>query len=107
MFAPLIIVAFASWLMTLRRIWPIPPARALFIGGAIVWVTSQAIDVLYGGLRPETTISVVIEDVLEGWGSALFLLSLLLGVQWALKDGRAADHPPTTEAALCRDCRTG
>ena len=83
-FAPLIMVAFAAWLMTLRRIWPIPAARALFIGGAIVWVTSQAIDVYYGGLRPETTISVVIEDVLEGWGSALFLLSLLLAVQAAM-----------------------
>jgi hypothetical protein len=84
-FAPLIVVAFAAWSMTLRRVWPLPPARALFIGGAVVWVTSQSIDVYYGGLRPETTISVVIEDVLEGWGSALFLLALLLGVQAAMR----------------------
>jgi hypothetical protein len=97
-FAPLIIVAFVAWSMTLRRIWPLRPARALFIGGAIIWVASQAIDIYYGGLRPETTISVVIEDVLEGWGSVLFLLALLLAVQAAMKDRRAAMTATPTDA---------
>ena len=49
---------------------------------------------VYGGLRAETAASVVFEDALEGWGSALFVLGLLGAVQGQVKEFQAVSEMP-------------
>ena len=77
---PLILAAGVAWLMTLRALGPDRAPRSLFIGGAAIWVLSQAIDLLAAvGIFLDHLL--VLEDALEVAGSTLFALALLLAVQ--------------------------
>ena len=76
--APLVIVAGLAWLVALRRM-PSAASRNLWLGGAALWVLSQAVD----ATQPPNRFvwSVVPEEALEMAGSALFALALLVALR--------------------------
>ena len=73
---PLVAVAGAAWIATLRYLTGQAAARWLWIGGAGAWALSQAIDATQP--RERFVWSVVPEESLEMAGSALFAIALLL-----------------------------
>lgn len=91
---PLVAVAFAAWLVTLRRLSRSSLAWRLWLGGALAWVVAQAIDLTQPS--NQFVASVVPEELLEMAGSAMFLFALLLFARDRLDRCRIAAYDPTS-----------
>ncbi|HUT77622.1 MAG TPA: hypothetical protein VM285_08045 [Polyangia bacterium] len=91
--APLILVAAVVGLVLLRRIWPQPVVRGMFLGGAAAWGLAMAID---PSTHPGAPLAFP-EEMLEMTGSALFVLALSL----LARNGLGPDGPgdPKSTAA--------
>jgi len=78
--APVVLIGGIAGGLAVRRLWGHPWAGPVFLGGGLVWVVAQAIDLLQ---RPPDRLmwTVVPEEVLEMTGSAFFLLALLAAVR--------------------------
>lgn len=74
--APIVVAAGVTWLVALMRFASLRPVVVLWVGGALAWVLSQAIDATQPADR--LVWSVVPEEALEMIGSTLFLFALLL-----------------------------
>lgn len=102
LYAPLMLAAAVGWLGLLR--WQRREGLSVvpLLGGAAAWAVSQVLEFLqWDGADEQVAAYVplmVIEEILEMVGSALFVLALLHTLEWA-RDRRGHDRPEQTAAA--------
>ena len=100
LYAPIGAVAAVIWLAALRALWRMPPARVLWIAGAITWVGSQTLEALaWSGatLNPGGQYLNYAEEVLEPVGTLLFVWALLIAL--AVPSGTTSATKPADQPA--------
>ena len=89
--APILLAGAIAGLLVLRRVWALTSVRFLLLGGALAWVTSQALDALHHRLSAHAATSddfaymIVPEELLEMSGSVLFGVALLIVLRAAIR----------------------
>ncbi len=86
LYAPLVLAGAVLWALVVRHLWSMRLARALLVGGAAAWFVAQAFEAspnrgLFGVWR------ILVEELLEMCGSAMFAIALLVAVRHKLATG--------------------
>jgi hypothetical protein len=93
---PIVIAGVAAWWIVLQRLRPQRDAARLFVLGAAAWVASQGVDLLFNEHFGWT---IVPEELIEMFGSALFAFALLVAVKELVSARATAIRRPAPVAA--------
>jgi len=89
--SPLIVLAGATGLGVLRRIWGDAATRNLLLAGAATWALAVVLDAAHHPDGSSLDYLIVVEEVVEVSGSALIALSMLGLVKGMIQTGEGPD----------------